>query len=53
MIARTAYSGHSKASGIPISGRVFEVFFIQRGLIARWEQFTDRAEALQAAGVDG
>jgi ketosteroid isomerase-like protein len=29
------------------------LFTLQDGLIARWQPFTDRAEALAAAGIDG
>jgi hypothetical protein len=39
------------SSGIPVSERVFQLFTIRRGLIVRQEDFTDRAQALEAAGL--
>jgi hypothetical protein len=38
---------------VEISGRIFEVVFFQDGLITRYGAFTDRADALKAAGVPG
>jgi uncharacterized protein (TIGR02246 family) len=51
VVARNMFTGHARTSGVEISGRTFEVFFIQDGLITRWEAFTNRADALTAAGV--
>jgi ketosteroid isomerase-like protein len=53
VIARSALTGHARASGVGISGGSFEAVFFQDGLISRWEAFTDREEALKAAGVSG
>jgi ketosteroid isomerase-like protein len=53
VVSRVLFTGHASTSGVEISGRVFVVHFFQDGLITRWEDFTDRAEALKAAGVEG
>lgn len=53
MIALIRFKGHSKASGIEVAGGVFEVFRFREGKIQRIEDFTDRAEALEAAGLEG
>jgi ketosteroid isomerase-like protein len=51
VIALIRFSGHARASGIEIRGGLFQVFRFRDGLIVRLEEFTDRAEALRAAGV--
>jgi ketosteroid isomerase-like protein len=38
---------------VPVGGRVFIVFTLRDGLIARIEDFRDRDEALRAAGAEG
>jgi len=53
VIALIRFKGHSKASGIEVSGGVFQVFRFREGKIKRIEDFTDRAEALKAAGLEG
>jgi uncharacterized protein (TIGR02246 family) len=52
LIALSRFTGHARASGIEVSGAVFQVFRFRGGQITRLEEFTDRAEALQAAGVE-
>lgn len=49
---RAEFSGHARASGIPISGVVFEVVWLREGLITRIEDFATSAEALKAVGVE-
>jgi ketosteroid isomerase-like protein len=48
---RAEFSGHARASGIPISGVVFEVLWLRDGLITRIEDFATSAEALKAVGL--
>ena len=50
VIALLRFTGHAKASGIEVAGGVFEVYRFRDGKIASVEDFTDRAEALKAAG---
>ena len=42
--------GRRLGSGVVVSGR-FQLFTVRRGLIVRQEDFLDRSEALDAAGV--
>ena len=53
VITRIEFRGHARASGIEISERMFEVFWLRDGLIIRTEDYTDRAEALKAVGLEG
>ena len=45
------FRGRGRGSGIEIESRFFEVFTIQGGRAVRWEEFSDRSEALEAAGL--
>ena len=49
VIARVELHGRGRASGLELSGRVFQVFTVRDGEIVRIEDFIDRAEALAAA----
>jgi hypothetical protein len=40
-----------KTSGIDVSATMFAIVTLQDGLIARQDESTDRAEALEAAGL--
>ena len=40
-----------RGSGAEIFVRVYEVFELRDGAILRWEEFTDRGPALEAAGL--
>ncbi len=53
VIALLKFTGHAKASGVEIEGGIFEVYRFRDGKIASVEDFTDRAEALRAAGLEG
>jgi ketosteroid isomerase-like protein len=44
-------TGHGTSSGIPVDQSIFQVFTLQRGLVIRLQDFIDRDEALQAAGL--
>jgi hypothetical protein len=44
-------SGHGSGSGVAVSEPVFQLFTFRRGLVIRQEDFSDRAKALEAAGV--
>jgi ketosteroid isomerase-like protein len=45
-------SGHGTVSGVPVSQRVFSVYTFRRGLVVKQEDFGDRGEALEAAGLE-
>jgi steroid delta-isomerase-like uncharacterized protein len=51
VIARIEMTGQGRRSGADVSARVFAVFTIEDGQIVREEDFTDRDEALSAAGL--
>jgi ketosteroid isomerase-like protein len=51
VVVRVHLAGHGRASGLDFSARVFQVFAVRDGEIARIEDFLDRAEALTAAGA--
>jgi ketosteroid isomerase-like protein len=44
-------SGRGRGSGIEIDARLFNVFTLRDGKIIHKVEFTDRAEALEAAGL--
>jgi len=43
--------GHGSGSGVAVSQPVFQLFEFRRGLVVRQEDFLDRSEALEAAGL--
>ena len=47
----TRMSGHGTVSGVPVSQRVFSVYTFRRGLVVKQEDFGNRGEALEAAGL--
>jgi ketosteroid isomerase-like protein len=51
VIQAILYRGRGRGSGIEVEGRFFQVLTIKDGKAVRWEEFSDRAEALEAAGL--
>ena len=47
------FRGRGRGSGIEIESRFFQVFTIQDGRAVLWEEFTERYEAFDAAGLSG
>ena len=45
--------GRGRSSGAEIAARFYEVFTLRDRSILRWEEFTDRSPALEAAGLRG
>ncbi len=44
--------GHGRRSGIEVAGRMtYPVFTVRDGLIVRYQLFTEREQALDAAGL--
>jgi ketosteroid isomerase-like protein len=43
--------GHGSGSGVAVTEPVFQLFTLRRGLVLRQEDFLDRSEALEAAGL--
>jgi uncharacterized protein (TIGR02246 family) len=52
VIARVRFNGHARRSGVAIDERLFEVFWLRDGLIARVQDFVHRDEALKAVGLE-
>jgi ketosteroid isomerase-like protein len=44
-------SGHGTGSGAPMNQKLFQLFTYRRGLIIRQDDFSDRAQALEAVGL--
>jgi SnoaL-like domain len=42
--------GSGAGSGVAVSKPVFQLYWLRRGIVVRFEDFLDRAEALEAAG---
>ena len=45
--------GRGRGSGVPVTMHYWQVWLIRDGKAARWEEYLDRAEALEAAGLAG
>jgi ketosteroid isomerase-like protein len=46
-----SWTGHGTGSGVPISQRLFQLVTLRRGLVIRVDEFQNREEALEAAGL--
>jgi ketosteroid isomerase-like protein len=51
LLAAGRQTGHGRSSGISLNEPLFQVFTLRRGLVIRQEDFTDRAQALEAVGL--
>jgi ketosteroid isomerase-like protein len=51
LLVMVRWSGHGSGSGVPMSGQLFQLLTQRRGLVQKQEDFGDRAEALEAAGL--
>jgi ketosteroid isomerase-like protein len=51
VIHAIAFRGRGRGSGVEVEGRAFQVFTFKDGKAVRWEEFSDRSEALEAAGL--
>jgi ketosteroid isomerase-like protein len=45
------FQGRGRSSGVEVSSRFYELFTVRDLRIIRWEEFTDRLPALEAAGL--
>jgi ketosteroid isomerase-like protein len=43
--------GRGRASGIEVDARFYDVYTLREGKIVRMDQFTERSDALEAAGL--
>ena len=51
LIQAILFRGRGRGSGVEVEGRFFQVHTIKDGRTVRWEEFSDRAEALEAVGL--
>ena len=51
-LVTTQQRGHGSGSGVAVNKPVFQLFTLRRGLVVRQEDFADRADALEAAGLE-
>jgi len=51
LLATTQYVGHGSGSGVPVSIPLFQLFRLRKGLVVWQQDFSDRSEALEAAGL--
>ncbi len=45
------HEGRGRKSGVQVDTRFYEVYTLREGKVSRVDEFTERAEALQAAGL--
>jgi ketosteroid isomerase-like protein len=50
-LATIQYRGHGTGSGVPVNIPTFQLFRLRRGLVVWQKDFSDRSEALEAAGL--
>jgi SnoaL-like domain len=53
LLVTTQQRGQGSGSGVGVSKPVFQLFTLRRGLVVRQEDFADRDQALEAAGLSG
>jgi ketosteroid isomerase-like protein len=51
LISVNRWSGHGAGSGVPVNQLMFQVYTLRRGLVVKQEDFAERGEALEAAGL--
>ena len=51
LLATIQYRGHGSGSGVPVNVRLFQLMRLRRGLVVWQKDFSNRAEALEAAGL--
>jgi ketosteroid isomerase-like protein len=51
LLVTTQQRGHGSGSGVSVREPVFQLFTLRRGLVVRQEDFLDRSQALEAAGL--
>ena len=51
LLATTRYTGHGSSSGVPVDIPLVQLFRMRRGLVVWQRDFSDHADALEAAGL--
>jgi ketosteroid isomerase-like protein len=52
VLVTTRQSGHGSGSGVAVSEPVYQLFTFRRGLVVRQEDFLNRAQAVEIAGIN-
>ena len=47
------HQGRGRGSGVEVDARFYEVYTLRDGKVSRVDEYTERAEALEAAGLRG
>jgi ketosteroid isomerase-like protein len=53
VFATVRYTGHAKASGVPLDWRQCHIYTVQEAKVVRAVEYFDRDQALEAAGLSG
>jgi ketosteroid isomerase-like protein len=51
VVLKTYVSGRGRGSGVEVDDRSYMVWTLQDGKVTRMDEFTERADALEAAGL--
>jgi ketosteroid isomerase-like protein len=51
VVAAVRVRGRGRGSGVEVDARFYDLFTLREGKIVRMDQFTQRSDALEAAGV--
>jgi len=51
VVATVRFRARGRRSGIEVDARLYDVFTLRDGRIVRMDQYTERSEALEAAGL--
>jgi ketosteroid isomerase-like protein len=51
VVVSVSFRARGRASGIEVDARLYDVYTLREGKITRMDQFTERSEALAAAGL--
>ena len=51
LLSVVEYKGHGSGSGVPVNIPLWQLFKVRRGLVVWQKDFSNRAEALEAAGL--
>ena len=51
VVVTVRFRARGRQSGVGVNTRLYEVFTLREGKIVRMDEFTDRAEALEAVGL--
>jgi ketosteroid isomerase-like protein len=53
VLVTVRFRARGRGSGIAVGARLYDLFTLRKGKIVRMDQFSERSEALEAAGRRG